>query len=203
MYKKTIASILLVCFVVAQCNVTLPVHAAEDKERTIVVSGKVQAIVDETGALNAKKQIILVGAHKVSLSYYYNGTQLYSMGGVKTDDEGYFSIEIKNDKTYVEPDISVICDKNKLTDRGCNGAPDWVVEIVSPSSKRLDYSVKLFKYRSAGVREYWIVDPDKNRIMVYYFEPEGDSMEEDSMTDNVKVNVCEEFEIIFSAMDIQ
>lgn len=78
----------------------------------------------------------------------------------------------KNDKTYVEPDISVICDENKLTDKGCNGAPDWIIEIVSPSSKRMDYSVKLFKYRSSGVREYWIVDMEKNRITVWNFEME-------------------------------
>lgn len=106
----------------------------------------------------------------------------------------------ENDKTYVEPDICVICDKNKLTDKGCNGAPDWVIEIVSPGSKRMDYSVKLFKYRSAGVREYWIVDPDKNRIMVYYFET--DFMEDYSFAENVQCNIFEDLEINFSAMDI-
>lgn len=67
----------------------------------------------------------------------------------------------EDDRNYVEPDISVICDPEKLTDRGCTGAPDWIIEIVSPSSRRMDYFVKLFKYRSSGVREYWIVDPDK------------------------------------------
>ena len=67
----------------------------------------------------------------------------------------------EDDKNYVEPDISVICDKRKLTDAGCNGAPDWIVEIVSPGSRQMDYMRKLFKYRSAGVKEYWIVDPEK------------------------------------------
>lgn len=62
----------------------------------------------------------------------------------------------ENNKNYVEPDINVICDKNKLSDRGCEGAPDWVIEIVSPGSRRMDYAIKLFKYRSAGVQEYWI-----------------------------------------------
>lgn len=51
----------------------------------------------------------------------------------------------ENGKNYVEPDICVICDKNKLTDKGCNGAPDWIIEVVSPSSKRMDYSIKLFR----------------------------------------------------------
>ena len=75
-----------------------------------------------------------------------------------------------DDKTYVEPDISVICDSSKLNDRGCLGAPDWIIEVVTPGSQRIDYMIKLFKYRAAGVKEYWIVDKSKNRIMVYNFE---------------------------------
>lgn len=77
-----------------------------------------------------------------------------------------------DDKNYVEPDISVICDRDKLDDRGCNGAPDWIVEITSPSTSRLDYGVKLFKYRTAGVREYWIVNPATRTINVFDFEKE-------------------------------
>ena len=69
-----------------------------------------------------------------------------------------------NDETYVEPDISIICDKSKLDDRGYNGAPDWIIEVISPSTARMDYSVKLFKYRTAGVREYWIVNPLKKIV---------------------------------------
>lgn len=107
---------------------------------------------------------------------------------------------MKTEKNYVEPDICVICDKNKLTDKGCNGAPDWIIEVVSPSSKRMDYSIKLFKYRSAGVREYWIVDIDKNRIMVYYFE--SDFMEEYSFTGKVKTNIYECLEIDFSTIQL-
>ena len=76
----------------------------------------------------------------------------------------------QDDKTYVEPDISVICDKSKLDDRGCNGAPDWIIEIASLGTKRIDYGVELFKYRSAGVREYWIVDPEKQRTTIYRYE---------------------------------
>lgn len=62
-----------------------------------------------------------------------------------------FAVYLNNDnKTYVEPDISVICDKNKLDEKGCSGAPDWIIEIVSPSSRRMDYFIKLFKYRNSG-----------------------------------------------------
>ena len=78
--------------------------------------------------------------------------------------------EINN--TYVEPDISVICDPNKLDDKGCKGAPDWIIEIVSPASRKMDYLLKLFKYHSAGVREYWIVDPKRETVLCYFFEGE-------------------------------
>lgn len=106
-----------------------------------------------------------------------------------------------DDKNYVEPDISVICDKSKLDDRGCNGAPDWVIEIVSPSSKQMDYIMKAFKYRAAQVREYWIVDQQKNRIIVYNFE--HDTMDEYSFSDKVKVGIFEDYEIDFSQLDME
>ena len=73
---------------------------------------------------------------------------------------------------YVEPDISVICDKTRIDERGCHGAPDWIIEIVSPSSIRMDHSIKLFKYRDAGVKEYWIVDPSIGEIQVHDLERE-------------------------------
>ena len=97
----------------------------------------------------------------------------------------------ENDRNYVEPDISVICDKNKITDKGCNGAPDWIIEIVSSSSRVMDYFTKLFKYRTAGVKEYWIVDPTKEVVMVYRFEKE--TMEEYSSGEDVPVGIYEGF----------
>ena len=103
-----------------------------------------------------------------------------------------------DDKTYVEPDISVICDKNKLNERGCNGAPDWIIEIVSPSSKHTDYVLKLLKYRNAGVREYWIVDPIWKSISVYNFEES--QVEHYTFQDKVKAGIYEDLEIDFSEM---
>ena len=79
----------------------------------------------------------------------------------------------EDDKTYVEPDISVICDKSKLTEAGCNGAPDFVIEVASPSSRKLDYGKKMILYSDAGVREYWIVDPSRERTTVYRFEEDA------------------------------
>ena len=78
-----------------------------------------------------------------------------------------------NDETYVEPDISVICNKNKLSDRGCEGSPDFIVEVVSPSSRKMDYRTKMTLYADAGVREYWIVDPSRERTTVYHFEEDA------------------------------
>ncbi len=78
-----------------------------------------------------------------------------------------------NDKNWVEPDISVICDSSKLTDRGCSGAPDLIIEILSPSSRKMDYITKNALYSDAGVKEYWIVDPRKEITVVYYFEEDA------------------------------
>ena len=101
----------------------------------------------------------------------------------------------KDDHNYVEPDISVICDKDKLDEKGCNGAPDWIIEIVSQSTQRIDYGIKLFKYRSSGVREYWIVNPMRQTVQVYSFEGEEDSAQY-SFSDEVPV-------YIYSGLTIQ
>ncbi len=99
----------------------------------------------------------------------------------------------KDDINYVEPDISIICDKTKLDEKGCHGAPDWIIEIVSPGNKPMDYFTKLFKYRTVGVREYWIVDPAKEMVTVYRFEKE--TMEEYSFEEDVSAGIYEDFVI--------
>jgi len=75
----------------------------------------------------------------------------------------------KND-TVVQPDIVVVCDKSKLDEKGCNGAPDLVIEILSPSSLRMDRLLKLEKYRHYGVREYWIVDTEALGVEAYILD---------------------------------
>jgi len=66
----------------------------------------------------------------------------------------------EEDDTVCQPDLVVVCDSSKLDEKGCKGAPDLVIEILSSSSLRMDRVIKLEKYRQAGVREYWIVDPE-------------------------------------------
>lgn len=78
------------------------------------------------------------------------------------------NVQLDEDEyTLVGPDIAVVCDSSKITDKGILGAPDWVIEVTSPHTRRIDYSLKLGKYIASGVREYWIVDIQKNIVTVY------------------------------------
>lgn len=99
----------------------------------------------------------------------------------------------KDVDTVVEPDISVVCDKSKIDMRGCKGAPDLIVEILSPSSLRKDRLVKLRLYQRAGVREYWIVDPENKTVQVFLSDSVGTlSPHEDYGREDVaKVNVLD------------
>jgi Uma2 family endonuclease len=67
----------------------------------------------------------------------------------------------------VQPDISVICDLSKLDDRGCHGAPDWIIEILSPATAQKDHDLKRQLYEKNNVQEYWLVDPTHERVIVY------------------------------------
>ncbi len=114
-----------------------------------------------------------------------------------------FSVKLfDNRKTVVEPDISVICDPNKLTDQGCSGAPDWIIEIVSPSTSSHDYVRKLNLYMDAGVREYWIVDPVQRHIVVYYLEKTQFKMTTYTFQDKVKVNICDDLWISLQELEL-
>ena len=81
----------------------------------------------------------------------------------------------RDNKTMLQPDVFVICDRSQFTDKRIEGAPDFVIEILSPSSRKKDAFIKAKKYLDAGVREYWLVDPDKHKVIVYVFENDGDT----------------------------
>lgn len=106
-----------------------------------------------------------------------------------------------DDSTYLEPDIVVICEKDKLDNKGCHGAPDWAIEIVSPSSKKMDYVLKLAEYQKAGVREYWIVDPLKKVVTVYPLEKDGAPVIY-HFTDKIQVGIYEDFYIDFGKIEL-
>ncbi|MFY8187717.1 MAG: Uma2 family endonuclease [Flavobacterium sp.] len=79
-------------------------------------------------------------------------------------------LQIKNEKkdeTVVQPDLCIVCDENKLDDKGCNGSPDLIVEIISPNNSKHDIHTKFNLYQEAGVQEYWIVDPTDKLILIY------------------------------------
>ena len=75
--------------------------------------------------------------------------------------------------TLVEPDLSIVCDENKLDEAGYRGAPALIVEVLSPSNQRHDRFVKFRLYQRAGVKEYWIVDPEAKHVQVYTLEEDG------------------------------
>ncbi len=106
-----------------------------------------------------------------------------------------------DDKTVVEPDISVICDPNKLTDRGCTGAPDWIVEIVSPSTSSHDYIRKLNLYAKAGVKEYWIIDPRTEKVFVYHLDQADVNADSYTFQDKIKVNIYDDLWIGFAELE--
>nr|WP_300664874.1 Uma2 family endonuclease [uncultured Acetatifactor sp.] len=104
-----------------------------------------------------------------------------------------------DERNYVEPDISVVCDRDKLDEYGCNGAPDWIIEIASPSDSHRDYGIKLFKYRTAGVREYWIVNPMTRTVTVYDFEDESGT-DQYTFDDEISVRIYEDLTLRISGL---
>ncbi|MBQ9360430.1 MAG: Uma2 family endonuclease [Lachnospiraceae bacterium] len=94
----------------------------------------------------------------------------------------------EDDKTVVQPDIFVVCDRNKIRNTRIFGAPDLVIEILSPTTKGKDMYLKGYKYRNAGVREYWIVNPINKYIIVYDYE-HNDMVRLYSFTDSIPVTI--------------
>lgn len=108
-----------------------------------------------------------------------------------------FGVRLNEDsRTKVEPDLMVVCDMNKLKEKECFGAPDFVAEIISPSTRSKDCLLKLNKYQDAGVREYWILDWERNQILAYWLE--AGFMEAYSFSDKVPVGIFDNLEIDFS-----
>lgn len=109
-----------------------------------------------------------------------------------------FAVKLREDrKTIVEPDISVICDRDKLTDKGCTGAPDWIIEIVSPGNSSHDYIRKLNLYADTGVRKYWIVNPMKKSVYVYHLEESIFETTAYTFQDKIKANIYDDLWIDF------
>ena len=114
------------------------------------------------------------------------------------DDE-----EAENSKNVVQPDISIICDKSKLTDKGCTGSPNMIVEVVSKFNPSNDYIRKAFLYEKYKVQEYWIVNPMKKNILVYNLTDNGyDTPNIYSFDDVVPVSIFKDLNIDFSYLEL-
>lgn len=174
------------------CHTTADIYNLPEGERAELIDGQIYNMAPP----RYMHQYVLGELYRIVSSY------IKSKNGSCKVLPAPFAVFLNNDnKTYVEPDISVICDKNKLDEYGCHGAPDWIIEIVSLGSKKMDYFIKLLKYSSSGAREYWIVDPQKNRITVYDFTSE-DVMEY-TFSDKVKAGIYEDLWIDFSEISLE
>lgn len=117
---------------------------------------------------------------------------------LKDDEE-----DTMNSKNIVQPDISVICDRSKLTDKGCTGSPDMIVEVISPFNPSNDYVRKLNLYEKYKVKEYWIINPMRKNVLVYTLTDNGyDAPLTYTFQDKIKVNIYEDLEIDFKSIDI-
>lgn len=161
------------------------IFALPDGERAELIDGKIYYM-----ATPGRTHQRVLSSIFVKIANYIDSNK----GNCEVDVSPFAVFLNNDDLNYVEPDILVVCDSSKLDDKGCHGAPDWIVEVVSPSSRYMDYFIKLFKYRTAGVKEYWIVDPSKQRVTVYLFEKE--SVEEYSFGTDIPVGIYEGFNII-------
>ena len=166
------------------------IYALPDGQRAELIDGRIYDMAPP----NTRHQM-LVSELNITIGNY-----IRSHGGNCRIFPAPFAVFLNEDnRNYVEPDISVICNKDKLNDKGCNGAPDWIIEIVSPSTEHIDYGVKLFKYRSAGVREYWIVNPKTRTVNVFDFEYDQASTQY-CFDDEIPVCIYEGLNICISAL---
>ena len=138
----------------AEAYLSMPNHSGELTE---LRGGEIVALARPS----RQHQRIAYGLHSEIRSYIraHNGS---------CDVNGEIDVRL-DDANVVVPDISVVCDPSKLDDHGCNGAPDWVIEVLS-TNRHDDMHVKLRLYQEAGVREYWIVDPKNEKTLVYFFD---------------------------------
>ena len=97
----------------------------------------------------------------------------------------------KGKETVVEPDLFVLCDMSKMNDKGCVGGPDMVLEVLSPSTSKKDRTLKLNKYREAGVREFWIIDPNDKTTSVHILKDGEYVVTTYSDTETAPVHVLE------------
>lgn len=138
-------------------------QAWDDKERWEIINGEAYNM---TPAPSTKHQLIIAELIRKI------GNQLEGRACKAVPAPFDVRLRIENEKeedikNIVQPDISVICDKNKLDEKGCLGAPDLIIEIISPSTSRKDRMEKFYLYEQAGVNEYWLISPEDKIVEVF------------------------------------
>lgn len=131
--------------------------------------------------------------HQKIAGEIYRQIANYIMDNNSRCEAGISPIDVQldcDDKTMVQPDVFILCKSEMIVKGRVFGAPDFVLEVISPSTKRTDYFKKLEKYENAGVREYWILDPYKKQLLVFFFEGDIYAQTHD-LTKPVPVNIYE------------
>lgn len=178
------------------------IHALPDGQRAELIDGQIYY----QDSPDSRHRQILLSLSQIIVRYsdyksdYETCNAPFSIY-LNTAEIAPFAVSFGADnKTCIKPDISVISANNGLTDGIYTGIPGWIIEIVSPGSRQIDYFTKLFKYHDAGGREYWIVDPEKDRVTVYDFEKEDVS--EHTFYDSIKSGIYKDLTIDFSLLKI-
>lgn len=140
-------------------------------ERVEIIKGKVMLM---SPAPNLKHQDISMALSRLLSTFFHRkqcrvyaapfDVKLYDSKKQQLDDDKAYSV--------VQPDLSVICDKNKLTTQGCDGAPDWIIEIVSKGNSKKDLLIKYDLYQENGVSEYWLVYPYEEAVHQFVLDSE-------------------------------
>ena len=154
-------------------------YALPDDQRAELIDG---VIYDMTAPATAHQQILLyLGSRIREHIFSHKGRCVISIAptDVRLD---------MDDRTMLQPDVLVVCRRDQVIARRIEGAPDLVIEILSPSTRKKDLHIKAGKYARAGVRELWLVDPRDRRVIVYGFE-DGDSIGLFTMRDQVPVGI--------------
>ena len=138
-------------------------YALPDERRVELIDG----VIYDMSAPTSAHQLIAAEIYRLIANY------IRDKGGNCVPFISPIDVQLDCDqKTMIQPDVVIVCDRDKIINRCIYGAPDFVLEVLSPTTRRKDCIKKLEKYMSAGVREYWIIDPKNRSVLVYDFEGE-------------------------------
>jgi Uma2 family endonuclease len=174
----------------------------DENERIEVIDGYIYAMSPAPSRVHQKIISELVTSFNIYIRSNKGPCQVYP---APFDVFLFDSETLESCRNIVQPDISVICNKDKLTDKGCVGAPDLIVEIVSPYNMSSDYVRKLSLYEYYKVREYFIVNPINETILVYRLDEtlKYSAPEIYTFKDKVKVGIYENLEINFADIELK